>query len=152
MKKKIEVIITNKSVNKYEQWSVNKVTRGYAFNYLIPNNYAEIPTRKRLKHIEMFNEIKNKKSKAQETKIKLFKDKTEQIEKISILKKVGENNVIFGNITEKDVSKWIAINTNLRLHKNKITLTENKSTGKTNVSMEINQNIILKVNVIPVNI
>jgi len=154
MKKKIQVIITSDKFNKSEQGSISNVSRGYAFNYLIPNNYAQLPSKKRLKHIEMFNKIKSKRKKIYETKIRLFEKKIEQIGKISIYKKIGENYLIFGSITEKDIIKWISLNTNLELQKNKIKIPENKSAGTNEALIEIkqNKNIMLQINIIPINI
>ena len=154
MKKKIKVLITSNNIHKAEYGSISSVTRGYAFNYLIPNKYAEIPSKKRLRHIQMFNEIKNQQNKEQETKSKIFQKRIEQIKKVSIYRKIGENNLIFGSITERDINKWFSFNTNLKLHKNKIIIQDNKSTGKKETSIEIkhNKNIVLQMNIIPINI
>ena len=154
MKKKIKVLITSNNIHKAEQGSITNVTRGYAFNYLIPNKYAEIPSKRKLKHIQMFNEIKNQKNKVQETKLYMLEKKIGQVEKISIYRKIGENFLIFGSITERDINQWVSSNTNLKLHKNRITLEENKSAGKREIYIEIkqNKNIILQMNIIPINI
>lgn len=154
MKKKIQVIITSDKINKSEQGSISNVTRGYAFNYLIPNQYAQIPSKKRIKHIQMFNKIKNTRKKIQDTKTELFEKRIDQIEKISIYKKTGENYLIFGSAGEKDIIKWVSLNTNLKLQKTKIEIPENKSAGKIRTSLEIkkDKNIGLQTNIIPINI
>lgn len=154
MKKKIQVVITSNKINKYEQGSINNISRGYAFNYLIPNQYAEVPTKKKLEHLNMFNEVKNKKKKIQAQKVKIFQNRVEKIEKISLYKKTGESHLIFGSIGEKDIIKWISLNTNLKLQKNRIKISEHKSAGKITTSVEIKQNttITLQMNIVPINI
>nr|ARW65056.1 ribosomal protein L9 [Polysiphonia sertularioides] len=154
MKKKINVLITSDNIDNTTNGLISNVKRGYAFNYLIPNQYAEIPTKKRLKHIKMFRDIEKKQIMVQETKIKVLQERVKKMEKISIYRKIGDNYLIFGSIGEKDIKKWINYNTNIKLQKNKVTINENRSAGHAEIFIEIkqDQNIKLKVNIIPINI
>nr|YP_009398555.1 ribosomal protein L9 [Lophocladia kuetzingii]ARW67741.1 ribosomal protein L9 [Lophocladia kuetzingii] len=61
MKKKINVIITKDKYQQAKKGSIVKVSSGYAFNYLIPNQIAELATKGRIKHTKMFEDIKQKK-------------------------------------------------------------------------------------------
>ncbi len=148
MKKKIQIILENK------ESELISVSRGYAFNYLIPKKNAKIPTKKQIKHIEMFQEIKRKREKINELKIQETQKKLQGIHKISIYKKMGENKLIFGSVTEKEIIKWMIEHTKINTEKVKIKISDIKTIGLQNINVSIKQNISqdLQINIIPVNI
>nr|QVQ56826.1 ribosomal protein L9 [Erythrocystis saccata] len=148
MKKKIQIILHN------QKQSLINVSKGYAFNYLIPKGKATIPTKKRIKHIEMFQQIDREKEKIHKVNIKRITKTLGNINKISITKKSGESNLIFGSITEKEISQWIFKYTYIEISKNQIKKDNIKEIGRTNLNININQNTSkeLQINIIPVNI
>nr|YP_009394841.1 ribosomal protein L9 [Polysiphonia elongata]ARW63403.1 ribosomal protein L9 [Polysiphonia elongata] len=148
MKKKVQIII------KDEKEYIVNVSRGYAFNYLIPQGKAIIPTKKKMRQIEMFQTINKEKQKINEIKIKKVRERLKEINKISIYKKSGENNLIFGSITEKEVSKWITKHTNLKIDKGQVKIPNIKKVGIENININIKNNIDekLQINIIPANI
>lgn len=148
MKKKIQIILTN------ETESLVSVSRGYAFNYLIPTGKATIPTRKKIKHLKMFQLINKEKQKIDEIRIKTVSKNLEEINKISICKKTGENNLIFGSITDKEILKWLVQNTNLQILKSQVKINNIKEIGKANFHINLKQNLNqeLQLNIIPANI
>nr|YP_009392137.1 ribosomal protein L9 [Periphykon beckeri]ARW60485.1 ribosomal protein L9 [Periphykon beckeri] len=154
MKKKVDVIIKTNNFTKAIKGSIINVARGYAFNYLIPNKIAEVATNKKVKHIKMFESIKTKEEKAKQIKNKLLQNSIEKITSISIYKKKGENNLIFGSITEKDIMKWVSKNTNILINKTQIKTSDVKYIGKYEIKIEISSQISIKIplNIIPTNI
>ena len=148
MKKKIQLISKDQNNN------LISVSRGYAFNYLIPTQKAEIPTQKQIKHIEMFQLIKKEKEKIQAKKLKETQEQLKRIRKISLYKKTGENKIIFGSVTDKDVNQWITNNTNININKIKIKINNIKKIGKNEVIVQLKQETLekLQVNIIPINI
>lgn len=148
MKKKIQIVVEDKETN------LITVSRGYAFNYLMRKRNARIPTKKQIKHIEMFQQIKQEKNKINEIKIQETKKQLENIGKISIYKKTGDNGLIFGSITDKEITRWIIEHTKINTDKLKIKIDEIKTIGVQNVNINIKQNITqsLQVNIIPINI
>nr|YP_009397726.1 ribosomal protein L9 [Dipterosiphonia australica]ARW66912.1 ribosomal protein L9 [Dipterosiphonia australica] len=154
MKKKVDIIIIKDSVKNLAKGSVISVTRGYAFNYLLPNKIAEIVTKKRIKHLTMFNDIKIEKQEANANYNRLLKNSIEKIDKVTLYKKNGENNLIFGSITDKEITEWISKYTNLIIHKTQIEITETKSIGITRLRIKINTNnqIDIPLQIIPTNI
>nr|WGH12817.1 ribosomal protein L9 [Echinothamnion sp.] len=151
MKKKVDVIMIKKSEKK---GSIINVARGYAFNYLIPNKIAEIATSKKIKQIHMFKNIAIKKQEANEVKTQFLRNNIEKINRISIYKKTGENNSIFGSITEKDIIKWINKYTNLLTNKIHIDNLEIKRVGITKIKIQINPktSINISLTITPTNI
>nr|YP_009395040.1 ribosomal protein L9 [Polysiphonia stricta]ARW63602.1 ribosomal protein L9 [Polysiphonia stricta] len=154
MKKKINLIVTKDNLHNLTKGSLINVSRGYAFNYLIPNQIAEIASQGKIKHIQMFQEINKKKKEERNINEALLEKNIKKIKKISIYKKKGENNLIFGSVTEKDIIKWITKYTNLKINKTQIKIIEAKSIGTSyieiNVNTKINTQIALEL--IPMNI
>nr|YP_009399389.1 ribosomal protein L9 [Kapraunia schneideri]ARW68995.1 ribosomal protein L9 [Kapraunia schneideri] len=148
MKKKIQLISKNQNNN------LISVSRGYAFNYLIPTQKAEIPTKKQIKHMEMFQAIQKEKEKTQTKKLKETQEKLQSIGKISLYKKTGENKIIFGSVTDKDINQWITKNTNINTNKIKIKINNIKKIGKDELIVQLKQETLekLQVNIIPINI
>nr|YP_010618967.1 Ribosomal protein L9 [Deltalsia parasitica]WAX02980.1 Ribosomal protein L9 [Deltalsia parasitica] len=154
MKKKIDIILIKDHLKQGKKGLLTNVARGYAFNYLIPSKIAEIATPKKIKHIQMFENIKIKQKEANQIENKLLQDKIKKIDKISVYKKKGENNLIFGSIKEKEIIKWINKYTNLSINKIQIQSVETKSIGVKNIQIVINSttSINIPIYIIPTNI
>nr|YP_009398129.1 ribosomal protein L9 [Gredgaria maugeana]ARW67315.1 ribosomal protein L9 [Gredgaria maugeana] len=154
MNKKVDVILIQKNLKKGKQGSIINVTRGYAFNYLIPNKIAEIATSTKIKHINMFKNIEIKKQEANQIETQLIKNRIEKIDSITMYKKTGENGLIFGSITEKEIIQWINRYTNLSINKIQIKNLEVKLIGIKNITIQINPkvNISVPLKIVPTNI
>nr|YP_010851302.1 ribosomal protein L9 [Aphanocladia delicatula]WGH14199.1 ribosomal protein L9 [Aphanocladia delicatula] len=154
MKKKVDVILIQENLKKGKQGSIINVTRGYAFNYLIPNKIAEIATSTKIKHIKMFKHIEIKKQEANQIETQLLKNKIEKIDSITIYKKTGENGLIFGSITEKEIMQCINRYTSLSINKIQIKNLEVKSIGIENIRIQMNPkiNINIPLKIVPTNI
>nr|YP_010619547.1 Ribosomal protein L9 [Xiphosiphonia pinnulata]WAX03560.1 Ribosomal protein L9 [Xiphosiphonia pinnulata] len=154
MKKKVDVILIKNNLKQGKKGSLINVTRGYAFNYLLPSKIAEIATSKKIKHIQMFENVKIKQKAANEIETKLLQNNIEKIHKISVYKKRGENNLIFGSVTEKEVIKWINKYTNLSINKIKVQIAETKFIGIRDIKIQINSKVSINIpiHIIPTNI
>nr|YP_009660570.1 50S ribosomal protein L9 [Corallina chilensis]QCS25518.1 50S ribosomal protein L9 [Corallina chilensis] len=145
MKKTINIIIkkTNSGLGPIN--SQKKVALGYAFNYLIPQQLAEVSTKGKLKHLKMLNEIKLKKDNQNYIKNLNTKERLEQIAKIKIRKKIGQNRQIFGSITEQDIiNKINQINGQL-ITKRQITIPNIKEIGIYNIKITIEDSIYINI-------
>ena len=154
MKRKIQVILKKDNFKEEKKGKIITVFPGYAFNYLIPKGIAEIATKNCIKHYQMFSEIEKKKQEENLIAIQKIKNIAKQINKITVYKKIGSNNLIFGSIKEKDIANWIYLNTNLNIDKKQITLESINKIGINSISIELKQNIsiTLKLCIIPYNI
>ena len=154
MKKNITVIVKTTHSSLGRKGSILKVSPGYAFNYLIPNNLAEIATKGKIKHFTMFTTIENKKQEALKLESIKLKNQIEYIKKISLKKKIGQNTQIFGSINEKDIIKIIFLKTGYKLNKKQIQIPEIKNIGIFNIMINFidNESCSLKLQVIPENI
>nr|YP_009398772.1 ribosomal protein L9 [Kuetzingia canaliculata]ARW67958.1 ribosomal protein L9 [Kuetzingia canaliculata] len=154
MKKKINVILLKDHSNKGKKGNAITVSRGYALNYLIPNNIGEIATKGKMKHTEMFQNIANQKKENKIIAAQLLKDKISHINKITIYKKQGENNAIFGTITEKDIITWLAKYKQIYINRKEIKLPTIKKIGIYKLEFVITNEVSISLNlyVIPSNI
>src|SRR4029434_5109981 len=83
---------------------VVKVKPGYARNYLLPRKLAYLATPGNLKVIEFERQSllrKDAKQKGEAEQLKVMLDKVE----IMIRRKVGEQNVLYGSVTNSDVAE-----------------------------------------------
>nr|YP_009395257.1 ribosomal protein L9 [Bryothamnion seaforthii]ARW64025.1 ribosomal protein L9 [Bryothamnion seaforthii] len=154
MTKKIDIIITKDNFKENSSGTILSVSYGYAFNYLLPNKIAELATPKKIKHIQMFKTIEQKNKEAQKVAINELKQKIEKIKKISIHKKTGENSLIFGRITEKDIVNWFFKYTNLVINRKDIKTVNIKKSGIYYIEVYLGKDITHKMilRVVPTNI
>nr|YP_009396888.1 ribosomal protein L9 [Ophidocladus simpliciusculus]ARW66074.1 ribosomal protein L9 [Ophidocladus simpliciusculus] len=154
MKKKIKVILTKNHLDIKKHKSIINVAPGYAFNYLIPNNIAKMATIKNIKHFEMIEKLEKQKQEANIITINKLQNKVNQVKKIIIFKKKGENKLIFGSITEKDIINYIKKYTNIEINKKQIQIPAIRELGLNYINIETTNKIAVKIqlHVIPTNI
>nr|YP_009295246.1 ribosomal protein L9 [Dasya binghamiae]AOH77258.1 ribosomal protein L9 [Dasya binghamiae] len=154
MKQKISIVLKEDYTPIGQKNKVIRVARGYAINYLVPNNIAEIATKKKIKHLQMFELIQNKKLENNKLKANEEEKNLQLIHKISITKKVGDDYNIFGSINEKDVINKILQYTGIKLNKKQIKLINIKKIGAFYLEINLinNQSCQIKLYIIPVNI
>lgn len=154
MSKKIKIILTKDYLNIGKKNTIINASRGYVFNYLIPQGIAEIATNKKIKHLNMFEFIKKNKIKQKEIQTEILYNNLMLIKKITISKKTGENNFIFGSINEKEIQTEIKKHTNFNLDKKQIKIPEIKKIGLFNCEINLLHNKLcnLQLNINPSNI
>lgn len=138
MKKYVEVIIKNKKNN---QRVINRVAKGYAFNYLIPNQLAELATKKRVKHLMRINYLLSQKK---DQINKLSQKISHDIMNIGILhvrKKNGNNYQIFGSVSEQDIQGAILEVIGEKIDKKRIQIDNIKQIGTYTCYISINEEI-----------
>nr|YP_010903155.1 ribosomal protein L9 [Hypnea pseudomusciformis]WCH55209.1 ribosomal protein L9 [Hypnea pseudomusciformis]WCH56802.1 ribosomal protein L9 [Hypnea pseudomusciformis] len=149
MNKKITMILRDEKDKNQQQ--IIQVTRGYAFNYLIPQGIAEIATPGKLKHINMLQEKQKQKIQINKEKANLTSKYLSTINKITITKKHGNKMQIFGQINEKDISNKIIEYTGYTLNKKQINIPNIKTIGKYQITIKLLKNLesYISLNVIP---
>ncbi|BDE17598.1 ribosomal protein L9 (chloroplast) [Galdieria partita] len=150
-KQHIQVFLYHNIKSLAKKGDIIKVAPGYARNYLIPQNLAEIVIPNKLKKfINIQNRIKNKEKTFEDyfNNLKLY---INQIHILNIKKKAGKNGLIFGRINEKEIVKLIYDLTGVKINKKQIVMPEIKYIGtyqvKLNFMNEINA--VIQVQIIP---
>lgn len=151
MKKNTTVIIKQNNSKLGDRGNIIKITHGYAFNYLIPNNLVELATKGKLKHAQMLKKIKTQRLEELEIQAKSIKENLEQISKISIKKKVGENQQIFGSVNEKEIITAIFNFTGQKLEKKQIYIPDIKKIGIYSIQIHIlyDISVTIKLQILP---
>nr|YP_009509372.1 ribosomal protein L9 [Gracilaria vermiculophylla]AXI97022.1 ribosomal protein L9 [Gracilaria vermiculophylla]QXU75225.1 ribosomal protein L9 [Gracilaria vermiculophylla]WDZ67989.1 ribosomal protein L9 [Gracilaria vermiculophylla] len=145
MKKKITVILKKNLVSLGSVGSIVQVSSGYAFNYLIPYNFAQLPTKGKLKHYKMFSDLKQQKLDEIHVKLQVLSKKLGQISKISLKKKVGNNNQIFGSVSDKEIIANLFFVIGEKLEKKNINLPNIKTLGIYNFDILLAKNIQIDI-------
>lgn len=142
MKKKyIEVFIKSRSHNNYKTGVLKLVPRGYARNYLIPYDFAEIPSKKKKKYLQKINARQIHEQQEFLLKQQKLKQNLETIKKFSLKKKSNETCTFFGSVTEKDILATIYKNTGIKLSKNTVAGNSFKQIGIYNILINLGDNI-----------
>ena len=100
VKKTVQVLLCQDVAKLGKNGSIEKVAIGYARNYLLPNKIAIKATHRIIKNVEKQALINEEKLKQNLELAKLKKVFIESIKKITIKKKVGKENLIFGSVSD----------------------------------------------------
>lgn len=142
MKKKyIEVLIKNKTSYLGKPGTLIQVSKGYARNYLLPQNFVEIPNEKRLQYFQKLEEkqiLQEQKLTLQHKQLKMY---LEVINKFSIKRKGNNTKGIFGSISEKDIIELVNKTTGIEMSKYRISANNIKTFGLYAVNIQLTENI-----------
>nr|YP_009510940.1 ribosomal protein L9 [Gracilaria gracilis]AXI96613.1 ribosomal protein L9 [Gracilaria gracilis] len=152
MRKKITVILKKNLANLGQVGTIVNVSSGYAFNYLIPYDFAHLATNGRLKHHKMLLNIKQKKLDNIKDKLQIITQKLNKIAKISIKKKVGNTNQIFGSVSDKEIISNLLYFTGEKLEKKNFYIPNIKKIGIYNLDIMLTKDIkvSIKLQILPV--
>nr|ARO91114.1 50S ribosomal protein L9 [Flintiella sanguinaria] len=145
VKKMIEVLLRQDIKKLGKSGEVKTVAFGYARNYLIPFNYACKVTPNILHRIKKeLEESKKQLLKIREGQLNL-KQSIESIGKVTIRKKVGQNNLIFGSVNDRDIVNSIKSNLGETIDRKSIIIPEIKELGSYEIEIILNTDIVAKL-------
>ncbi len=118
----MQVILKQEVQNLGEAGDVINVKDGYARNYLIPQNFAEIATKGALEKREQnIARIKAKQEKLHKEALEVAK-KLEELATLEMAVRAGETGKLFGTITTKRLAEEIKEKTNLDIDRKVISV------------------------------
>ena len=125
---------------------VVRVKDGYARNFLLPKNLAVAVTDGNLKQIEMEKKSWALKNQKEVEAANAIKDLIEKMT-ISVAKKSGENESLFGSVTTQDIADMLA-RENIDVDKRKIDLPESiKKLGTFPVNIRLHPEVSVETKV-----
>jgi len=148
-KKTIQVILTKDVQNLGKEGKLLKVKPGYVRNYLIPLKKAKIATSNLIGQFNLHQkELEIKQTQFME-KCLTVKESLENLEKLTIHKKISESGVFFGKITKKQILDLIKekVNLKMELTKNQLELPEMKELGDYIFDIVLTTNVIAKIKI-----
>ena len=142
----MEVILREHVDNLGRRGDVVKVAAGYARNYLLPRKLALAVTEGNKRQIE--RERKNAEARELEEKsqAEAFAKRLTEAE-ISIPRRVGENDTLYGSVTSADIAAALAAK-GFEIDKRKIVLAEPlKALGEATVPVKVHRDVVAQVKV-----
>ncbi|MBZ5552390.1 MAG: 50S ribosomal protein L9 [Acidobacteriia bacterium] len=146
----MEVILKETIEKLGTQGEVVKVANGYARNYLLPKNLALAATPGNLKKIEHIKVAALKKEATEKKQAEELASLVNQLT-VTIARKVGEKEVLYGSVTTMDIADDLK-RQGYEIDKRKIHLEEPlKTLGEYSVPVKLHREVTatIKVNVIP---
>ena len=144
----MEVILKKDVQNIGEAGDIVSVKDGYARNFLLPQNYAEIATKGAKENREKnLARIKAKQEKLHAEALELAK-KIEALEVLEFSAKAGESGKLFGAITTKKLAEEIKAKTGIEVDRKTISLDApiNKL-GKFSMQIKLTSKVKVALNV-----
>jgi len=129
VKKEIQIVLTQTIENLGKVGSLVVVKSGYARNYLLPQERAELATPLAIQNLEVKQKELETREKENVDSFLKTKATLEQIGKFIVQKRIGEENKIFGKITLKQLRDIIETKANLNLNNANIEIPEIKELG-----------------------
>jgi large subunit ribosomal protein L9 len=146
----IEVILKEHVEHLGNRGEVVKVASGYARNFLFPRKLALAVTTENKRQIER-ERVKVEAREADELKVAHKMAATLDGLELSIGRRVGENNTLFGSVTTTDIADALAAR-DVTLDRRKIQLTDPlKTIGDHVVPVKVHRDVTaqLKVKIVP---
>ncbi len=118
----MQIILKKDVQNLGEAGDIVNVKDGYARNFLLPQNSAEVATKGALENREKnIARIKAKQEKLNAEALEISK-KLEEFGKLELSAKAGESGKLFGTITTKKLSEELLSKTGIEIDRKSITL------------------------------
>ena len=146
----MEVILREHVDNLGRRGEVVKVAEGYARNYLLPRKLALPVTESSRRQIAREREKADAQDAAERAGADALAERLAAAD-ISIARRVGENNTMYGSVTSADIAHALAAK-GYEIEKRKITLAEPiKSIGEHTVQVKVHRDVTaeVKVKVVP---
>ena len=121
---------------------------------MIPKKLAVAVTPSIMKQVERFLEIERQKQIEIEKSVKTTEMLLQTIKKITVKKKIGKDNAIFGTITDRVVSQILSDLINQKIDKKLIEIPDIKTTGCYEVMIKLSSSICvnLDMHILPVTV
>ena len=142
----MEVILREHVDTLGRRGDVVKVASGYARNYLLPRKLALPVTEASKRQIEREREKAEARDAEERTAAEALAQRVSGFD-ISIARRVGENNTMYGSVTSADIAQALAAK-GFAIDKRKITLPEAiKALGEHTVPVKVHRDVTAEVKV-----
>jgi len=146
----IEVILKEHVEHLGRRGDIVKVASGYARNFLFPRNLALVVTSENKKQIERERVKAEAREAAETSAAQGVKAQLEALE-VSIARRVGENDTLYGSVTTGDIADALAAK-DVTIDRRKIQLADPlKTLGTHEVPVKLYRDVTatLKVSIVP---
>jgi large subunit ribosomal protein L9 len=142
----MEVILREHVDNLGRRGDVVKVAAGYARNYLLPRKLALAVNEGNKRQIERERKDAEARELEEQTQAEAFARRLSEAE-ISIARRVGEHNALYGSVTSADIATALATK-GFEIDKRKITLVDPiKALGDVVVPVKVHRDVTAQVRI-----
>jgi large subunit ribosomal protein L9 len=142
----MEVILREHVDNLGRRGDVVKVAAGYARNYLLPRKLALAVNEGNKRQIERERKNAEARELEEQTQAEAFARRLSEAE-ISIARRVGEHNALYGSVTSADIATALATK-GFEIDKRKITLVDPiKALGDVVVPVKVHRDVTAQVRI-----
>nr|YP_009369850.1 50S ribosomal protein L9 [Boldia erythrosiphon]ARO90538.1 50S ribosomal protein L9 [Boldia erythrosiphon] len=152
-RKTIEILLLKEKKDLGTIGSIKKVSLGYARNFLIPQGLGCLITPKIQKILNKKIIIEAENNNKAILKAREIQQNLNMINKFSLKKKVGANNLIFGALTEKEIIELIWRSIGESIDKKNINMPIIRTIGIHHISIKLSKDIYeyILLHIIPEN-
>jgi large subunit ribosomal protein L9 len=147
MAKRIQLVL-NKDISKLGRaGDLVEVAPGYARNYLLPQKLAVHTTPGILKQVERRREAERQRLAELKVEAEAQKAALEKATSLLISKQVGENEAIFGTVTNQEVADLIQSSTSIEIDRRTITVPDIHKLGTYKVDIKLHPEVFATVDI-----
>jgi large subunit ribosomal protein L9 len=147
MAKRVQLVL-NRDVSKLgRSGDLVEVAPGYARNYLLPQGIAVRTTPGILKQVERRREQERQRLLEQKQQAETQRTALEAVGRFTIAKQVGENDAIFGTVTDREVAAAIQEATGQEVDRREITLPDIHKLGSYKAEIKLHPDVVVFVDI-----
>ena len=147
MAKRVQLVLSEDVSKLGRSGDLVEVARGYARNFLLPRGLAVHTTPGILKQVERRREAERLRLLELKKEAETQKASLEKAAKLAISKQVGENEAIFGTVTNQDVAEAIQSATGIEIDRRTITVPEIHSLGSYKIEIKLHPEVSATVDI-----
>ena len=146
MPKRVQVVLNEDILSLGKNGDLVDVAPGYARNYLMPFGKAVPVTAAVMKQVEHRRAKEVERQAALKQEALNLKTALDTIGRFTVKKQVGEDNVLFGTVTNGDVAEVIEESTKKEIDRRDILVPEIHRTGKYTVTVKLHSDVTAEIN------
>ena len=146
MPKRVQVVLNEDILSLGKDGDLVDVAPGYARNFLLPFGKAVPVTPAVMKQVEHRRAKEVERQAALKDEALNFKTALATIGRFTVKKQVGEDNVLFGTVTNGDVAEVIEESTKKEIDRRDILVPEIHRTGKYTVTVKLHSEVSAEIN------
>lgn len=147
MAKRVQLVLSQDVSKLGRSGDLVEVAPGYARNYLLPRGLAVHTTPGILKQVERRREAERQRLLELKKEAEAQKAALEKTARLSISKQVGENDAIFGTVTNQDVADAIQSAAGVELDRRTISVPEIHNLGSYKVEIKLHPEVSATIDI-----
>ncbi|MGC6484020.1 MAG: 50S ribosomal protein L9 [Synechococcus sp.] len=146
MAKRVQVVLNEDVLSLGRDGDLVEVAPGYARNFLLPFGKAMPVTPAVMKQVEHRRAKEAERQAALKQEAVAFRTALDTIGRFTVKKQTGDENVLFGTVTNGDVAEAIETATKKEVDRRDITVPDIHRTGSYKVSVKLHSEVTAEIN------